>query len=539
MKRLLYILTLFILTVSTAKGQTMDKMLQKLMDNKLIEQKQISDFEKLLKRNETQSNSTYLQTLFQTEFKKLTGEDYLELGVRLNFGNEKPNAVAQTKINEELSLFLLKIKNCSLITDKQFNNQTRKIQKNDYTHILQFLPDLANQSAYEEWLNPDNLLIYSEELFTNKVISEQSFNNLKNEITSGKITSHYQLVDYFKSAIFFDLAKYSNDPSIYLEQIHKEVSRLLPELTFTNFRFKIEVDSAESFNDYIAHKVIISFKVNNKTYRQKSFIAPDDIGENGNFLGKIDDQEFYQIFNKILADNQSPYRLHEIKSTYQYGQPKSDQFFGIVALSKDQVKMFRNLDSYIQISYEKFKNSVTSEQIVTAIRGYQQIGLLSHLTESQIVKAKATVSEQENSNFNTVLSAFPDVIHIYGTELGNLKDPYAELIREYKRISHNEFNPTEISDFFDIEKAKNAVVKFKIGNKTYSKTFIINGDWIDMDCFDFISSVVSEQHLSGKFYELYTGGQEASIIYLKNDQYNYLRINKLLVFADEEWQSEE
>jgi len=538
MKILLYTLTLFILTAYSVKGQTMDNTLQKLVENKLIEKKQIRDFEELLNRNETKSNSAYLRSLYQIEFKKLTGITYSELGMQLNFADEKPKPPVQAKINEELHLYLSKLRNCGLVTVKQFNDQSKKIGNNDYVYILQLLPDLADQSAYEEWLSSDKLTKYGEKLLINNVISEKSFEKLKNDVNAGKITSHYQLVNYCKNATFFDLAKYSNDPSIYLEQIHEEVSKLLPELSFTNFKYKIEVDSTESFKDYTSYKVIVSLKANNKTYTQKSFISPNDIDKGGSFLGKIDDQEFYKIFNKILADNQSPLRLHEIQPTYQYGQAKKYQYFGIIVLSKNQLQMFRNLDSYMQLSYEKFKNSLTSDQIDIAIKGYQKIGLFNHLSTSQIDKAKVRVSEQENDNLNSVLAAFPDIVCIYDTELGNLKDPYAELIKEYKRISHNQFNATEISDNFDI-KNKKAIVKFKVGSKSYNKTLKIEDDWIDTNFFDFIKSVVTDQQLEGQFYELYTGGQEVSIIYLTKDQYTYLKMKKLLVFADEEWLTEE
>mgnify|MGYP006180525139 FL=1 len=133
---------------------------------------------------------------------------------------------------------------------------------------------------------------------------------------------------------------------------------------------------------------------------------------------------------------------------------------------------------------------------------------------------------------------FPDVIYMFDTELDNLENPYAELIREYKKISHNDFNATEISDNFDIEKKKKVELKFKIGNKSYKKTLKIENDWIDTEFFNFIKSVVTEQNLKGQFYELYTGGQEVSVIYLNNEQYNYLRTNKLLIFGDD-WQTED
>ncbi len=539
MKTISSILISFFLTANITNGQIMDSTIQKLLDLKLIDKKQVQDFQEYLNHQDEINNATYISGLFQSEFKKLTGYDYSPfIRINFSFGKKKPKATEQTKINKELSVYLSKLKNSGLITDKQFNDQSEKIKNNEYLDIVQLLPDLSNQIDYEEWLSPDRIINYGRMLVANNITSEKAFETLKNDVNEGKIKSHYQIVDYCKKALFFDLAKYSNEPSVYLKQIHEEVSMLLPELNFTNFKYKIEVDSIESLNDYISHNVVVSLKANGKTYKQKSFISPNDIGKDGNYLGKIDGQEFYQIFNKILADNQSPLRLHQIRPNFHYGHTNNFQYFGIIALLNNQLDMFRYSSSYIELSYEKFKNTLTSSRIDTAIKAYQQIGLLKHLTITQFEKGKEKISEQENGNLNDVLMAFPDIIHMFDTELGNLEDPYAELIRNYKKISHNDFNATEISDDFDIERKNKVVVKFKIGNKLYNKTLKIENDWIDVDFFSFIKSIVTEQNLKGQFYELYTGGQEASIIYLTKEQYDYLRTNKLLVFGDE-WQTEE
>jgi hypothetical protein len=106
------------------------------------------------------------------------------------------------------------------------------------------------------WLKPERIVEYGKELLANNVISEVSFEALKHDAVNEKIESQNQLINYCKNAVFFDLAKYSNDPSIYLEQIHREVSKLLPELNFTDFSYKIGVDYLESFDDYISYSVI-------------------------------------------------------------------------------------------------------------------------------------------------------------------------------------------------------------------------------------------------------------------------------------------
>lgn len=506
-----------------------DDTLQNLLNNKLIEQNDINSFEDILKKDETKSNSSYLFALFQIDFKKNTGYEFSRIGIQMNFAKSLPNSPEQKKFNLELKNYLTKIKNCNLINERQFSLQNEKIERSEYTHPLQLLSDLSSQVSYDEWLSSEKIINYGQKMLDNKIMSKESFEKLKIDANSNNIRSHNQLINYLEFSKLFDLSKYSNDPSVYLEQIHREVASLLPEqLSFTDFNYKIEIDSAESYKDYIAHKVTVSLKCNGKIYRQKSFISLDN-NEKNKFLGKIDDGAFYEIFNKILADNNSPLRLHHTLSTTQYGQKQGFQYFGIIALNEDQVEVFRPLD-FIMISYENF-NGINSEKIEKSIAEFKKIGLLSHLSNSQIEKAKEKVNEIEIKNYEDVLMCLPNVTYWFDTELENLKNPYEELLKEYSKISHGEFNPTEISDDFDLEKNKFETLKFKIGKNSYTKKFKIESDWIDTDIFGFIKSVVTENNLKGQFYELFSDGQDVSIIFLNKDQYNYLKDNKLLNFS--------
>jgi hypothetical protein len=74
-----------------------------------------------LRESETKSNSAYLHSLFQMEFKKLTGHYYSEIGTYLNFVDVKSGETEQKKANQELSEYLLKLKKSNLIAEEQFD----------------------------------------------------------------------------------------------------------------------------------------------------------------------------------------------------------------------------------------------------------------------------------------------------------------------------------------------------------------------------------------------------------------------------------
>lgn len=193
--------------------------------------------------------------------------------------------------------------------------------------------------------------------------------------------------------------------------------------------------------------------------------------------------------------------------------------------------MFRYLNSYWELSYENFNNSLTTKKINMAIQKYQELGLFNHLNNNQINKNIEDVKEKMIRNLNEVLFSFPDIIVSFDYELYNLENPYEEIVSEYSKISHQEFNPTNIKDNFRLQKEK-VSLSFNFNGKSYKTEFKINRDWIDERFFDFMNKIIVENKLNGQFYKLY--GEGFTLIYLTPEQYKYIKEKKLLVFADED-----
>lgn len=511
----------------------MDSKIQELYELNLIDLAQTKEMNELTSNLDEKYNSTYINALFRIKFKELTGYEYSSLTTTF-FESEILNNENQIKLNSSLNELLKKIEFCGLINKIQYDQYVNYINSNEFTLELLFLKDLANFVAFEEWINPNNLELFSTKMYENKIISKEENKRLIKAIKNKKIKTPYQLLDFCKQAIFFDLSKFSNDPNIYLEKIHKETSQILTELNFTNFDFEIKVDSLSSYGDYISHDLVVELYSNQTVYKQKSFISPDNIGVDNNFLGKIDEQEYYKIFNKILIDSKSPYRLHLVRSNYNHRQVSYQQYYGIIALKKEQVDMFRTGGSYLDLSYENYQNNLSSSEITKIINDYKRIGLLNHLDKGQIEQSILKIAENNMRNINDILYSFPNTILSFDVELDNLENPYEEIIKGYSDISHKQFNPKNVTDNFDLQKDK-VNLEFIINDKKYQKDIEVHSDWIDTNIFEFIKNVVKENNLNGQFYELY--GDGANIIYLTPKQYKFIRKNKLLIFGDE-WESQ-
>jgi len=535
MKKLLQILIILFFAINFAIGQSMETTIQNLVKENLIEKEQVDEFKNIIERYDSQNKSTFLIGLFQLEFKKLTGNYYSQFGTFLNFGDEKPPKEEQDKLNQELGDYLERIHKVELISKRQFESYKTQINNSEYFHILQLLPNVAEQVAQSEYMNPEKLNTFAEKLRKGNIVTDQ-YGKLISDIKNGLIENPIQFVNYCSKAITINENDYSEEPENYLEKIHKKTSTIIPELDFSEFSFEIVLDNSISDSDSKFYDFIIQLKANGKKYKHRSSYHLYSPSKDKYFGNKFDQQEYYAIFNKILADQQSPYRLHEVKS--YNGNAVNWEIFGIIALTKEQADLLHGGGVYFTPSYESFKNKITSKRIDNAISDYINIGLLSHLKEEEINRGKQKVAEQENRTLNDVLMCFPNCIHYFDMELGNLDDPYAELIQEFGNISKGEFTPLNIVDDFDISKNKEVNIGFKFKNSEYNKTLKIQNDWIDVDYFDFIDAVIEENKLDGQFYHLYTGGQDAAIIYLTKEQYEYIRKNKLLVFGDE-WESQE
>jgi len=324
------------LTANFANGQTMDTTLQRLIDNKLVEKKQSEDIEKYLKKNETKSNSSYLHFLFQIEFKKITGHYYSEIGTYLNFGDDRPNETEQKKANQELSDYLLKLKKSNLISEEQFGQFQGKINSNQYFHILQLLPSIIEQVALKEHMKPEKLKVFANNLKSKEIVSSE-YAKLISDIEQERLQNPIDLLNYCNKAVIISEQDYPNEPEQYLELIHKKTARIIPELVFSDFEFQIVLDSTLSDSDVKHYDFVVSLKSNGKKYKQKSYYHLYSPSKDQYFGNKIDQQEYYKIFNKILADLQSPFRLHEVKA-YQ-GNAVEWKVFGIIALTKEQAEL--------------------------------------------------------------------------------------------------------------------------------------------------------------------------------------------------------
>ena len=424
-------------------------------------------------------------------------------------------------------MVLGKINKAGLLTNRVYTYTLKGIDSGNYVDEVQMIGSLTEMSSRLEWLAPNRLLPVVEQLHDKDIVSDSSFLRLKSDISSGKIESSFQLNDYCKLDRTFDLTKYADDPGVWLEQLHRDMASTVPGLNFTNFSYTTAPDSDSSTGSIPETKFKVTLTCNGRIYKHSC-----EILNYPNRKGKVRAtdlfaQTFYRIFNKILADEQSPFRLHSVMFSHTNRADDDLHHFSLIALREEQVEVFMKEPciSYMMVDMENYDNTLTSARIDSTMAEWKKIGLFSHLSEAQITKAIDDAEADDLFSINRLLANFPQVIYPSDSALMSPVQPYSYLLRHLAGITHGTFNPTSITQ----RKVKGGIVlQYLSKGKIHSHTFNTANGWLDAKFPTFMESISQENNLPGNFYQL---PYEDAIIYLTKQQYIYAVKHKLLDFV--------
>jgi len=304
--------------------------------------------------------------------------------------------------------------------------------------------------------------------------------------------------------------------------MHRDIASILPGLTFTNFSYTTIPDTSFSIpgtrfrvslvcNGHIYKHTSLAF--NNLKSRQGK-ISPKDI-----FI-----EDFHRIFNKILTDQQSPLRLHDVM--FSPGSTTDDHFryFTLIALSVEQSEVFMKEPnySYMNVSMEVYDSTLTSARIDSTLTGWKKMGLFSHLSEAEISKAIDKAEGDDLYTIDRLLFHFPGVIYSLDSAIMSPREPYGKLLTHLSGITHGAFDPTRITQ----SKVQGGFrLTYLSKGKIHSHTFRTKNGWLDTGFPAFIKSLSEENNLPGNFYSL---RYEDAVIYLTKQQHDYAVNHHLL-----------
>ncbi|MBK7220176.1 MAG: hypothetical protein IPH94_02200 [Saprospiraceae bacterium] len=529
MKPWIYTLSIVIISLYSSVAQNKDSIIQKLLDNDLIKQNEIYKLEELFHDRSTDKKIIYIYYLFQEEHKKSTGHYFEPNRSKSYLSIDSLTQKKQSQVNSILNELILQLKKVEILNEKWYTEIKSSIAANEYSNYFQFIGELESILAFEELLQPEKLKAFAEKL-RNVDIVESEFEHLIDDIDAGKISDLLFFLNYCKYAIIIRANEDTIEDENYLQEIHNKTATLFPDLAFTDFNLKFEVDSSNISNGYILKQLIVSLKNNGKIYKHKSTSSLINVNNYELNQYKLERHKYFKIFNKILRDRQSPYRLHEIVDFVM--DSSYFETFGIIALTEDQASFLEENNEYFLIQSEDYFNVLSTIQIETLISNFEKNGLFSKLSDAQIKKTTQDVLELEITEPNDLLLAFPHISFTLPTYIQTFTNPFTEIITQLAKLSNLEFNPSNVIDSLDITKQFTFAVNFNFGNIEYKTHCIIENGIIDLTFIDIINEIAIENKLKGQFYKLKPNTEGTPIIYLTLEQYINLRTENLLTFLD-------
>ncbi|WP_162996710.1 hypothetical protein [Mucilaginibacter kameinonensis] len=449
-------------------------------------------------------------------------------GLWISYSGSYPVKMKRDSANKSLGALLTKINNAGLLSNKVYKYAQKDIDSSRYIIDMQLIAALAEMTARLESLTPARLLPLAEQLHKSGIVNDSSFLRLQNDIRDEKIESISQLNGYWQLSRTIDLEKYPADPHLWLEQMHRDIASIIPGLSFTDFSYTETPDTSLSIGNIHATRFKIRFNCNGQVYKHTfaSIFYSND--HDKLHLSDLMAGGFYRVFNKVIADQQSPLRLHSVIFNPPYVAENFTRYLTTIALTAEQAEMFIHEPyfQYMLVSMDSYTNTLTSAKIDSVIAGWKAIGLFAHLSKAEIDTAADNVRADDWISINRLLTNFPKVIYPSDSAMMSPTYPYVTLLKHLAGITHGAFSPTNITQ----KKVKGGVkLQYSFKGKTHSHIFNMAEGWLGTPFVIFLKNLGLGNNLPGKFYQL----DFDDVIYLTKQQYNAAAKHKLLNFTGE------
>lgn len=291
-----------------------------------------------------------------------------------------------------------------------------------------------------EALEPARVSPTLDQFYDVDIISAGSRTDLLAALQEGSLDDPIEFLQYIDQAVVFDLRNYSNQPEEYFPDIHQTIAEMLLKTgvivgTFSDFEFVLRPNQEwaaiaerlaelESNSDDVVlpdyYDAVVSVKVSDRHYEHASFYGASQ--SEGDFWGRLEPEALVNLFNKILRDQASAYRLYTVVPSYSYYDfwisADRDARFGVVALTEAQAQIYFGYEVLFDPAAD-----LTSDRIEELLTLFEQIGLVEHLTRDQIEAGRNRIAQSYITRFYELFEAFDHVLLSFEWSLAILITP--------------------------------------------------------------------------------------------------------------------
>ena len=461
----------------------------------------------------------------------------------MSSSSDAANSPEVQDLLNQLNSKLEQLNNTGILTESVYEQLQSEIISINLFDISQLYSAAASLLQLEEAVDSESVKPQLDSFRAVGIISSQEYTSLLEALEAAELQNSIEFLDYIDRAQVVDLTEYSSDPEQYFPAIYQSVARMLYQTglisgEISEFNLELILDEGyesnrrnfpgfpeASANEWRDYDAVVSVQIDDRNYQQSGFYG--SLLSEQDFLSRIESDSLVGLFNKILRDQLSPYRLFVIsRFDRKFSVISVDHSqFGVIALTEAQANVYWRGDWH----ETDYTNTFTSDRVAEIITLFKDIELLDHLSENKISESETQIARQYITHPYQLLSAFEDVVLLFDWENAVIETPYQYLLMDLARISHGSFNPTDIDDGFNWENQM-ASLAFTLNGTRYSTDLNFDGDWLDPSFFEFVKSVAAVEVPEGRFYPLsYYGHGTEGYIFLNNRQFEALRSQQLSI----------
>lgn len=380
--------------------------------------------------------------------------------------------------------------------------------------------------AYFQLIFIENLKIkrierYLKRLITQDILTTEGKKRIIQDIKSENTSNYIDLFKHVNRAVVFDLQDYPSDKSDYFPEVSQRIVEMLRETGIAEINinnFQVEIIKKTNSDGYETSITTYSAYSNGIKYE---YNIPPTL-RNDHSLPIAEKTEFFFLFNKILRDIASPYRLFDIgvASLQLMGEMEvNNNQFGFIALTENQAKpYFKQTYDYLSSKFFNEKErQLTTNTIDRIISLIEEMDLLKHLQLEKIIEAKQNIKQSYITQPTQILTAFDNLVATTDWEPDDIEGIYRQRIQTFVNASHGIFTPTNIT--FEWKSKTIAELALTFNERCHTTRLQFRGESLDDNkFFAFIQQIIQENNSEGKFYPVYEESYPMGYIFLNDLQ---------------------
>ncbi|HEV2479934.1 MAG TPA: hypothetical protein VGS79_09715 [Puia sp.] len=388
--------------------------------------------------------------------------------------------------------------------------------------------ELAYEGANQEYfLRPEKFDRFLDSIHAVGAISDNNYRALLQKSASGELHRYSELPAYLNFCVTIHLDELPRDSVAFLHALYAATSRVMPGLDYDTIAFRLEKDKEDSEPDFQAWNLVATINRKGELFSYSGFYNAEYKNKSAHEWPMPDG--FHSVFNKVLADLGSPYRLHTFAI--------DTNTVGVIGLTESAFKQFSwtydgALVSYLRVNYENYAGGFTRRSIQAAIRTYDSLELFKNLSTTEKDSCINVVNNSEIRHYSDILKCFKDQVLDIDVKYGIDSGHYARITGWAAQISKGRFRPAKIVDGYSYEHPQ-FTYGFTVGNKVYSVGLHQDGKYLDPEFWTLIDSAMKENDPEGAFHYIYPS-DGITEIYLTNAQFAFLQQHRLLEFTEPE-----